>query len=77
MTTSEDSTQEEVKGGDDIQDSYLIYLSNFELLEWLINIFYSPLLLFLLFYDVIVALGLAWEGEWLEMESEDKLQPMS
>ena len=33
--------------------------------------------IFLLFYDVDVALDLAWERELLEMEYEDKLQPVS
>ena len=39
--------------------------------------FLSPTAIFLLFYDVNVALDLAWEGELLDMESEDKLQPVS
>ena len=38
--------------------------------------FLSPTDLFLLFNDVDVALDLAWEGELLEMESEDKIQPV-
>ena len=37
----------------------------------------SPNAIYLLFYDVNVALDLDWEGEMLEMESEDKLQPVS
>ena len=37
----------------------------------------SPTAIFLLFYDVDVALDLAWEVELLEMESEYKLQPVS
>ena len=32
---------------------------------------------FLIFNDVDVALGIAWEGELLEKESGDKLQPVS
>ena len=39
--------------------------------------FLSPTDIFLLFYDVDVDLDLAWEGEFLEMKSEDKLHPMS
>ena len=35
--------------------------------------FLSPYAIFLLFNDVKVALDLAWEGELLETESEDKL----
>ena len=41
------------------------------------NILLSPNAIFLLFYDVDVDLYLSWEGELLEMESEDKLQPVS
>ena len=37
----------------------------------------SPNAIYLLFYDVDVALDIAWEGELLEMESEDKLQQVS
>ena len=37
----------------------------------------SPNAIFLLFYDVDVALYLSLEGEFLEMESEEKLQPVS
>ena len=39
--------------------------------------FLPPIAIFLLFYDVYVALDLTWEGELLEMESEEKLQPVS
>ena len=39
--------------------------------------FLSPTDNFLLFNDVDVALDLAWEGELLEMDSDDKLQPVS
>ena len=39
--------------------------------------FLSPTSKFLLFNDVDMALDLAWEGELLEMDSEDKLQPVS
>ena len=38
--------------------------------------FLYPNATFLLFYDVDVALNLAWEVEFLDMESEDKLQPV-
>ena len=41
------------------------------------EIFLSPNDTFLLFNDVDVALDLDLEGELLEMESEDKLQPVS
>ena len=37
----------------------------------------SPTAICLLFCGVDVALDLAWEGELLEMESEDKLQTVS
>ena len=39
--------------------------------------FLSPNAIFLLFYDVDVALYIALEGEMLEINSEDKLQPVS
>ena len=39
--------------------------------------FISPPDKFLLSNNVNVALNLAWEGELLEMESDDKLQPVS
>ena len=39
--------------------------------------FLSPTAKFLPSYNVDVALDLAWEGELLEMESDDKLQPVS
>ena len=39
--------------------------------------FLSPAAIYLLFYDVDVALDLAWEGELLEIESEDKLHTVS
>ena len=39
--------------------------------------FLSPNAIFLLFNNVDVALDLAWEGELLEMDSDDKLQPVS
>ena len=41
------------------------------------EIFLSHNAIFLLFNDVDVDLDLAWEGELFEMESEDKLQPVS
>ena len=40
-------------------------------------IFLSPTAIFLLFYDVYVALDLDWEGELLEMDYMEKLQPVS
>ena len=39
--------------------------------------FLSPTDIFFLFNDVDVDLDLAWEGELLEMDYEDKLQPVS
>ena len=39
--------------------------------------FLSPTAKLLLYNNVDVALDLAWEGELLEMESNDKLQPVS
>ena len=39
--------------------------------------FLYPNDIFLLFNDVNVALDLTWEGELLDMDSEDKLQPVS
>ena len=78
MTTNEESTEEESTGGDDSQNNDFISLGRFELLKWLLKRVCSPLLLyFLLFYDVDVALDLAWEIELLEMEYEDKIQPVS
>ena len=77
MSTSEESTEEEAKGGDDSQNNDFISLSRFELLKWLLKRAFSPLLLFLLFNNVDVALVLAWEGDLLDMDSEDKLQPVS
>ena len=35
-----------------------------------------PTAIFVLFYDVDVDLNLTWEGELLELESEDKLEPV-
>ena len=46
MTNSEDSTEEEPKGGDDNQSNYFISLSHFELLGWLLKRVFSPLLLY-------------------------------
>ena len=37
----------------------------------------SPNSIFLLFYDIDVALDLAWEREFSDMESEYKLQQVS
>ena len=72
MTTSEKSIEEEVKGGDDSQNNDLIYLSCFELIEWLLKeSFIFPNAIFLLFNNVDVALDLAWEGESLEIDSDD------
>ena len=39
--------------------------------------FLSLTAIFLLIDDVDVALDLSWEGEFLEMDYEDKLQPVS
>ena len=39
--------------------------------------FLSPTAIFLLFNDVDVALDLAWEGELLEMDFEENIQPVS
>ena len=39
--------------------------------------FLSPTAKFLLSNNVNVALDLAWKGELLEMEYDDKLQPVS
>ena len=62
----------------DSQNDDFISLSRFELLEWLLKTDFSPLLLkFLLFNDVDVDLDIAWEGELLEMDYDDKLQPVS
>ena len=77
MTTSEEYTKEEQKGGDDIQKNDFISLSPFELLKRLLKRVCSPLMIYLVFYDVDVALDLAWEGELLDMESEYKLHPVS
>ena len=78
MITSEESMEEERKGGGDSQNNDFIPLSRFELLEWLLKRVCSPLLIyFYYFFCVDVALDLFWEGELLEMESEYKLQPVS
>ena len=37
----------------------------------------SPTAIFLLFYDFGVALGIVQKGELLDMESEEKPQPVS
>ena len=39
--------------------------------------FLSPTAIFLQFNDVNVDLDLTWEGELLNMYSDDKLQPVS
>ena len=39
--------------------------------------FLSPTAIFLLFNDVYVALDLAWDVDLLDMDFEDKLQPVS
>ena len=78
ITTNEESMEEEAKGGDDSQNNDFISLSCFwATLMTPKESFLSPNAIFLLFYDVDVALDLAWEGELLEMESEDKLEPVS
>ena len=78
MTTNEESTEEESTGGDDSQNNDFISLGRFELLKWLLKRVCSDLLLyFLLFYDVDVALDISWKGGLLEMESEEKLHPVS
>ena len=41
------------------------------------EILLSPTAIYLLFYDVDVDLDLAWEREFLGMESEDKLHPVA
>ena len=41
------------------------------------DILLSPNAIFVLFYDVDVALDLVWEGEFLQMESEENLHPVS
>ena len=37
----------------------------------------SPNDIYLLFYDVDVALDISWEGKLLDMDSEDNIQPVS
>ena len=75
MTTSEEFTEEESKGGDDSQNNDFIYLSSFELLEWLLKrAQYPHNAIFLLFNGFDVALDIAWDGELLEMESEDTVR---
>ena len=78
MTTNEESMEKEANVGDDSQINDFISMSIFDLLQWILKIFCSPLLLYiLLFYDIDVALDLAWEGKLLEMESEEKIYPVS
>ena len=38
---------------------------------------HSATAIYLLFYDVDVALDLSWEVDFLDMDFEDKLQPVS
>ena len=81
MITSDESMEEEAKGWDDSQNNDFISLSHFELLEWLLKRAFSPIMLFLklflLFNNVDVVLYIALEGELLEMDSDDKLHPVS
>ena len=41
------------------------------------DILLSPNAIYLLFYDVDMEMDLDWKGELLNMEYEDKLQPVS
>ena len=63
MTTSEESTEEKPKVGDDSHSNDFISLSHFELLELLPKIVCYPLLIY--FYYVMV---LMWT--WISLESE-------
>ena len=45
MTSSEESIEEEAKGGDDSQNDDFISLSRFELLKWLLKRAFYPLLI--------------------------------
>ena len=61
MTTSDESTEEEAKGGDGSQSNDLISLSRFELLERLLKRVFSPLLLY--FYYLMMFI---WT--WISLE---------
>ena len=78
MTTSEESTEEEEKGGYNSQETNIMSPNFSEMtgMNHQESLFF-PTGTFLLFYDVGVDLNLAWEGKFLNMESEDKLQPVS
>ena len=54
MTTSDEYTEKEEKGGDDNQVNGLISRSRFELLYWLIMRIYSPLLILFDYFIILV-----------------------
>ena len=61
MTTGEESTEEEEKGGYDSQNNDFIPLSHFELLKWLIKIVWYPLLLYIYYFMMLM-----WP--WISLE---------
>ena len=63
MTSSEDSTDEEDKGRDDSQDTDLISLSLFDLLEWLTKRVHSTLPLLFHYFMMSVC-------PWISLEKE-------
>ena len=73
MTTDEESTEEEEYCGDDSQENDFISLSFFSYSNDSSGEFTLPYCYFFTFYDVGVALYPAWEGELLDMESEEKI----
>ena len=52
MTTNEDSREEETNGGDGSQNNNFISLGHFELLGWILTVFFSPLLLYYYYFMV-------------------------
>ena len=77
MTINDDSTEEEQREGMIVRT--MISFPESFWVTWMNpkDNLLSPNAIYLLFYDVDVALDLAWEGELFEMEYEDKLQPLS
>ena len=77
ITTIEESTEEEENCGDDSREMlsfpWVVFsYSNNSSREFILPYFY-----FSLFYDVSVALDIAWEVELLHMVSEEKIHPVS
>ena len=63
MTTNEESTEEEQKGGDDIHNNDFISLSHFEPIKWLLKRVCYSLLLYLYYFIMPM-----WT--WISLEKE-------